>query len=151
MKKGIVFLCFFLIIFCTYAQNHTISGYIKEDASGESLFGTNVYIKETLKGSTTNQYGFYSITIPDGKYTLVFSYLSFITQEFPIELNQDIRKNVSLKSASIETQEVVISAKRDDKNVQSVEMGRDKIEVDKIKTLPANTLHSPSGRFFRSR
>lgn len=117
--------------------NHTISGYIKEAETGESLFGANVYLKETLKGSTSNQYGFYSITVPAGTYTLVISYLGFVKQEFPIELNKDIRKNVSLENNAILTKEVTITSEKEDRNVQSTEMGRQTLEVEKIKTLPA--------------
>ncbi|MBK6445422.1 MAG: TonB-dependent receptor [Bacteroidetes bacterium] len=119
------------------AQSHTVSGFVKEDETGESLLGTNVYLKENLKGTSTNQYGFYSITVPEGKYTLVVSYLGFVTQEFPIELTKDLRINVNLKSTAIESKEVTISAERDDRNVESIDMGKDKIEVEKIKQLPA--------------
>ena len=59
----------------TFGQMYTISGYVKEESTGESLLGTNVYIKENLKGTTTNQYGFYSLSVPDTSFTLVFSLL----------------------------------------------------------------------------
>src|SRR5687768_15342046 len=80
------------------AQQHTVSGFVKEEETGESMLGANVYIKETLKGTVTNQYGFYSLTVPAGNYTLVVSYLGFITQEFPIVLDRDLMKNASLSS-----------------------------------------------------
>ncbi len=120
----------------SFAQ-HTISGYVKEEATGESLLGANVYIKESLKGTVTNQYGFYSITVPDGKFTLVVSYIGFQNQEIPVDLNADIRQNINLKSSAIETKEVTINAEKEDRNVQSSEMGRQKLDVEKIKTLPA--------------
>lgn len=118
-------------------QNHTVSGFIKEASTGESLFGANVYIKENLKGTNTNQYGFYSITIPAGKYTLVISYLGFNTQEIPIDLTQDIRKNISLEYNVIESEEVTVTAEKEDRNVSSAEMGRQRLEIETIKSLPA--------------
>src|SRR6266404_1692443 len=112
----------YIIIFfpgCLWAQSgHTISGYVKEAETGESLLGTNVYIKENLRGTNTNQYGFYSITLPDSDYTLVIAYLGFTTQEIPIHLYKDIRQNISLKSTPIETKEVTITAEKVNKNVE---------------------------------
>jgi hypothetical protein len=123
--------------FLSAAQEYTISGYVKEDATGESMIGANVYIKETLKGTTSNQYGFYSLTVPAGKVTLVISYLGFVTQEYPIDLKQDVRKNISLAVQAIETKEVSISAEKEDRNIQSTEMGRERLDVEKIKSMPA--------------
>ncbi|MBL0102690.1 MAG: TonB-dependent receptor [Bacteroidetes bacterium] len=127
-----------LLSFFRQKSTHTVSGYVIEKATGESLLGANVYLKENLKGTTTNQYGFYSITVPDGDYTLVVAYLGFISQEVPITLKTvDITKSFSLESASIETKEVTINGEKEDRNVQSAEMGRQKLSVEKIKTLPA--------------
>lgn len=118
-------------------SNYTISGYVKEAATGESMPGTSVFVKENLKGTTTNPYGFYSITLPEGKYTLIISYIGFESQEIPVDLSKDIRMNISLKEKAIETKEVTISAEREDKNVQSIDMGKQSLDVEKIKTLPA--------------
>ena len=136
---------FFVLITCllllssrlSAQKNFTISGYVKEESTGESLLGANVFVKETRKGTVTNQYGFFSLTIPEGNYTLVFSYIGFVTQEFPISLTEDLRKSASLSSNAIETKEVIITGEKQDRNVQSTEMGREKIEMEKIKTLPA--------------
>ena len=73
----------------------------------------------------------YSITIPDSTYTLVVSYVGFQTKEFPVILNKDIRINVSLLSSAIETQEINISAERADQNIQSTEMGRQKLDIER--------------------
>ena len=94
--------CFFIFPLYSFSQLYTISGYVKEESTGESLLGTNVYIKENLKGTTTNQYGFYSLTVPDTSFTLVFSYIGFQSQEFPLKLNKNIKLNVNLKSNDID-------------------------------------------------
>jgi len=68
---GLIFI--FLASFSLKAQsNFTLSGYVKDASTGEYLPGANVFIKEILKGTSTNSYGFYSITVPKGNYTLAF-------------------------------------------------------------------------------
>ena len=60
---------------CAFAQEkHTISGYVKEAETGEYLIGATVYLQESMQGTTTNQYGFYSLTVNEGKYTIDFSF-----------------------------------------------------------------------------
>lgn len=121
-----------------FAQSdYTVSGFIKEEESGENLIGANVYIKELLQGTTTNQYGFFSITVPEGQYHLVISYLGFTDIEEEIDLTKNIRYNKSLSSSAITTQEVVIEGERSDKNIESTQMGKLDLEVEQIKSLPA--------------
>ena len=137
-KFNYYIVCLLLLSFAASAQkNHTVSGYVKEDATGETLLGANVYLKETKKGTVANQYGFYSLTVPPGNYTLVISYIGFSNVEIPIILDKDLIRNVSLQTNAIQTQEVVITGEKQDRNVASTEMGREKIEIEKIKTLPS--------------
>jgi len=140
---------FFLYLFLTLAslfsfidvtaqqKKHTISGYIKEEATGEFSIGANVYIKELLKGASSNQYGFYSITVDEGNYTLVISYMGFENIEQPIVLDKDLRLNFSIKSKAVTAKEVEITSERSDKNVQSTEMGTVRMDIEQIKKLPA--------------
>src|SRR5204863_8667759 len=105
---------FSLVLFFQFTNSYsqerfTISGYVKEASTGESLLGTNVYVKEGLQGTTTNAYGFYSITLPKGKYTLVISFIGCIDQQFLISLDKDVRQNVSLENKPIETKEVTVT------------------------------------------
>src|SRR5262245_11224676 len=80
------------------ANKFTISGYVKEEATGETMIGANVYIKELMKGTQSNAYGFYSLTLETGNYILVISYLGFIEQEIPMNLDKDLHMNINLKS-----------------------------------------------------
>ena len=118
-------------------EKFTISGFVKEASSGESLLGTNVYVKENLQGTATNAYGFYSITLPKGNYTLVVTFIGFIEQEFSIQLNNDVHQNVSLEYKPIETKEVTVTAEKEDRSVEGIEMGKNTLEIEKIKTLPS--------------
>ena len=134
----IVFLLSTLVAHHAAGQtSYTISGYIKELATGESLPGAGIYLPEKEKGTTTNSYGFYSITLPAGNYKVIYSYIGFEPQTKNLELNQDLRINISLAVQAIQTREVTIAAERDDKNIQDVQMGKESIDIDKIKSIPA--------------
>lgn len=125
----------------TQAQNgpkdemFTLSGYIKDAGSGEILLGANVVAVEPLKGTVTNNYGFYSITLPKGEYTFKISYIGFVTIEEKINLNGPVRRNYELGSNAILQEEVVIQADRKD-NTETTQMGIEKVNVKQIKKLP---------------
>ena len=138
MKKP--FLLFFLIgiSISVFAQEkHTVSGYVKEAETGEYLIGATVYIQENMQGVSTNQYGFYSLTVNEGSYTLDISFLGLKSIQQKINLREDKRINVSLKNASILTDEVVVEAEAPDQNVESTNMSQVKVDVKTIKELPA--------------
>ncbi|MEX1188241.1 MAG: TonB-dependent receptor [Bacteroidia bacterium] len=120
------------------AQNkHTVSGYVKDVNTGEFLPGANAYVKETMQGTTTNPYGFYSLTLPSGKYTLVISFIGYNEVIIPIDLNEDRRENQSLSSKAIVGKEVVITESRIENSVKSTDMGRVELSVEQMKKLPA--------------
>ncbi len=129
---------FFLFFsFGLSAQNFSISGTIKEKKTGELAIGATIYIKELKKGTTTNNYGFYSITLPKGEYTLICMYLGYNTQSDSVSLNKDLVHDVSLVQTGIEMQEVVVSGERPDQNVKSSQMSTVTLDMKQIKTLPA--------------
>ena len=135
------FFSFLLFLFSVtvFAQSSrfTISGYVREAATGEAMIGATVVLKEIHKGANTNQYGFYSITVDKGSYTLSVTYLGF--EEFTqiLDLSSDQRINISMKVKAIQAEAVVITGEREDKNVKSTEMGTVKLSMDEIKALPA--------------
>lgn len=140
MTRRILFLFTLITLFSvsrSIAQKYTISGYVKEEATGESMIGANVYIKELLKGASTNQYGFYSLTVEKGTYTIVITVLGFDPIEKNIVLDKDTRINFSLKPKVIQAKTVEITSERSDKNVESTQMGAVKLEIEQIKRLPA--------------
>ena len=67
-------------------ESFTISGYIKDAATGEELFGVSCYIPELKVGGMTNDYGFYSLTIPEGSYVIRYSYIGYEPLEFTIDI-----------------------------------------------------------------
>jgi hypothetical protein len=118
-------------------ETFTISGYVKDNSSGEELIGSTVLVKELATGSATNIYGFYSITIPKGTYTMVYSFIGYnsITKEINLESNMTI--NMELGSNSEVLQEVEIKAERSDENVESISMSKVDMNIETIKKIPA--------------
>ena len=138
MKKLILVLwTTLLFITSSFAQNkYTISGYVKDAFSGENLLGASILIKEINKGVQSNEYGFYSITLPAGKYTTISSYLGFNSKVDTIRLNKNVRLNINLVSKAIQSAEVTVTSKRTDQNVKSTQMSTQTLEMEKVKTLP---------------
>lgn len=103
-------------------QHHTISGYVKEAVTGESLIGVNIYLSDHKTGTSTNTYGFYSITIPaTDTVELTFSYVGFTTQTIKTSLQKDIELNIDLKPGLV-LNEVTVTADRIQKQSESVKM-----------------------------
>jgi hypothetical protein len=136
MNKFLGLLLIVLTASQLYAQKYTISGYINDKNSGEALVGSTIYIDELKTGASTNVYGFYSITLPKGQYTVKYSFIGFDTQTQVIQLNADIKKNIDLSEASVLTDEVTIMAEKT-ANVQSSQMSTVSLPIKQIKSLPA--------------
>ncbi|MBN2728040.1 MAG: TonB-dependent receptor [Bacteroidales bacterium] len=136
MQKLILFLSLFLLAQLLFAQKYTISGYVKDNESGESLIGSTVYDKVSLQGTTTNTYGFYSLTLNAGVYDITFSFVGYQDSVVKVNLNKNTSINISLPLKAITTKEVVITGERPDENIQSTDMGSFKMPVEKIKTIP---------------
>ncbi len=118
-------------------QKFTISGYVKDAQNGESSIGANVYVKELLKGVSTNLYGFYSITVEKGTYHLVASYVGYNDFMKEIKLDKDLRINIELQTKVVTTQTVEITSEKSDKNVSSTNVGSVKLDMEEIKKIPA--------------
>lgn len=135
-KRLFLFVTFILVSTLSFAQGKvTLSGYMRDAGSGESLIAATVYIKELGIGANTNTYGFYSISMPPGSYTAIYSYVGYSTVEKTIALDKDVTYNAELTSTS-KLKEVEVLAVRKDENIKSTEMGTISMSVEKIKTLP---------------
>lgn len=117
-------------------SNVTLSGYLKDAATGEGLIGASIFVKERATGAVTNTYGFYSLSLPAGKYTLSFSYIGFVTQTQVIDLQANKTVSLELAEEVSQTDEVVITAEKLDKNVQSMQMSVQKLSAKQIKSIP---------------
>jgi hypothetical protein len=140
-KKGQFILLFLFIsfTFITSAQNFTISGNITDGTNGEDLFGARVIVKELENtGAEANVYGFYSLTLPEGEYTLVYRYSGFENKEVFVKLNQDRTINIelSMQSDVKELEEVTVRSKRENDNITSAQMDVTKLDPKEIETIP---------------
>jgi hypothetical protein len=120
-----------------FAQNYTLSGYIRDIQNGEELIGANIIVKNKNLGATTNAYGFYSLTLPKGKYKISYSFIGYQEKIFDFEITADIKNNIELEPTAYQTDEVIISGERNDANVNSSRMSVEKIAIDEVKKLPA--------------
>ncbi len=122
----------------TMAQtNYTLNGTITDKSNGETLFGASVFLKGTTIGVVTNEYGFYSITAPEGAYTLNISYMGYaeIDQEITLNTNQKIDFEISEFSTQLE--EVVVSADEPERaSLRKPEMSVAKMNIATVKQMP---------------
>jgi hypothetical protein len=119
------------------SEDFTLSGYIRDADSGEELVGANLYLpSEDNKGTVTNAYGFYSLTLEEGSYKIRISYAGYSTKELEIEFSRDSTLNLQLTSG-LTMEEVVVDAEAGDENVSSTKMGTIQLPVEDIKKLPA--------------
>ena len=131
-----------LLIFpvCIFAQDEklTVSGYIKDSKNGEGLIGASIFVKELKTGATTNTYGFYSLTLPKGNYTLAISSVGYrkLIREIKLDVNS-FNLNLEVKQDGLELAEVVVKGKREDENISAIEMSVNKIDMKTIKKIPA--------------
>lgn len=137
-KKIFIYLLFFLGIANGYSQEKvTLSGTIADIENNETLLGVNIYIKELNAGVVTNSYGFYSITVPKGEYTVIISYISYATIQEKISLTQSLQKNFSLANASTNLDEITIITNTQKTNIKKAEMSVNKLSISTIKKMPA--------------
>ena len=138
IKKNILLCLFLFLNLCLFSQSKfIISGFIRDIKTSEGLIGANVYVKELKQGVVANNYGFYSVTLPAGTYTISYTYVGYTSQESVIKIEANLKKNVDMVSNDIMAKEVVVIAQRSDKNVESTDMGRVELNMENVKKLPA--------------
>ncbi len=130
---------FLLILVTTFAwsqQNHTLSGTITAEASNETLIGVNVLFPQLNKGTVTNEYGFYSITLPEGTYDVQVSILGFSTIQQKIELREDKKLNFSLEEATEMLDEVIVEEDVEQLSIRKPQMSVNTLTAETIKQIP---------------
>lgn len=140
-KKNTTYLIILLFlishnIFSQSRERYTVSGYIYEEGSRETLIGVNIYEPDLRSGTTTNNYGFYSITVPSDSITLVYSYVGYERKEKTLILDENKRIDIMLKP-SIELDEIVITDERERRISQTSQMSRLEVPVHQIQSIPS--------------
>jgi hypothetical protein len=142
--KSFLTLSFFLTA-CVCASLHvraqqstiTLSGTITEQGSGETLPGVVIYCSELNQGTSSNAYGFYSLTLPQGTWQVSFRLIGYQTSAIELSGTSSLRKDVSLAKEEVTLEEVTISGDRKESVAEESRMSTIDIPIDQIKKIPA--------------
>lgn len=135
--KSLLLLLAILISLSSSGQSRfTVSGTIKDALSGETLIGANVKLQEIrTSGTSSNTYGFYSLSAIQGEYQLQISYTGYKSQTLNILLDRNITVDINLSPAN-ELQEVVVSGRAANEQISNPQMGLEKLNMESIKNVP---------------
>lgn len=133
----ILFLSLLAFQFLSGQQKFTIKGYVKDKKNGEVLIGAIVSKKGTNIGISTNEYGFYSLTLPAGTHQIIVTYLGYKNWEKTIDLKENITLNIELEESENQLEEVEVTAESEDKNIKSIEMSTAKLDIKQVEKIPA--------------
>lgn len=115
----------------------SVSGHVRDNLTGEMLLGATVYVAEQKTGVTTNSYGFYSLTLLPGTYTLRYSFVGYKTINKEVQLNGDQSIDIALEPQQSELGEVEIKGERAGESLRNPEMSVIKLDVKTISRIPA--------------
>jgi len=132
-----------ILLFITslaFSQNgtHTLSGFIYDESNGETMIGANIFVKELSIGTSSNVYGFYSLTLPNGEYTIEISFVGYEKVSQTVDFSKSHKLDFKISTTSYDLDEIVVIDKKADHNVKSTEMGTNDLipkEIDKIPVL----------------
>lgn len=136
MKYILLFASFLLLNLAWSQDKATLSGTIKDGGTGEELIGAILKVKGQNIGAQTNEYGFYSITLPAGTYTFVITSAGYVTKEETIDLTTNKQLDVQLAEEGTELEEVVISTERQDANIKDPVMGVERLDPKELSKIP---------------
>lgn len=131
----IALFCRAAISFAQTEAKFTLNGTLTDAATGESLIGVTVRSENGL-GAVSNEYGFYSLTLPAGEHTFSFAYLGYVTLARKLSLHQNQKLDIALYDNSTILSEVEIKAEKRDERVEQAQMGVEKINMSELKSLP---------------
>jgi hypothetical protein len=134
-KKSLLFIFFSFFSLTAISQNYTISGYITDNSSGETMINASVYDLNSKKGTVSNAYGFYSLTIPAGMVDLQFSYVGYTGLKTVFKLAKDTVINIKMIQ-SVSLEEITVTANQKISGVKSSQMGVIEVPITQIKNIP---------------
>src|SRR5512133_291526 len=139
MKVILIILFFFLAASSEtiFAQkSYTLSGYLRDETSGEALIYATIYSESLKTGVSTNEYGFFSIMLPEGKHTMVFSYVGYQTIKKEMILDKNLQANFSLSPIDTKIEEITVGGKPNENIVRKNEIGTVRLNVKELSSLP---------------
>ena len=136
IKRILIFFLLCSSLLLKAQEKFTLSGTITDSQSNETLIGVNIIVPNLQSGTMTNEYGFYSITLPYGAYKIQISYLGYTTILETIELNSDLSKNFKLIESIENLNEVVITEDVEKLNIKNPQMSVNALSIKTIKNMP---------------
>lgn len=134
-KLNYLLFLFLLMPLGVFSQNATISGYITDGGTDETMINASVYDVNHKKGAVTNDYGFFSITLPRGRVAMQFSYIGYAMQNLNFNLTKDTVVNIRLKQHTTLSEVTVLGSKKEI-GVKGTQMGTIEVPVSLIKSVP---------------
>jgi TonB dependent receptor/CarboxypepD_reg-like domain/TonB-dependent Receptor Plug Domain len=134
VSVSIAFLFFSLYVFAQ--KKYTISGYVKDAESGETVIAANIGIKGK-NGMMSNQYGFWSATLLQGNYQIVTSHIGYKPSIISINVTKDTSVNILLQNGTALSEEVVVTSTKRENNVRAAQMGKITLPIEQIRSVPA--------------
>ncbi|MGL5944600.1 MAG: carboxypeptidase-like regulatory domain-containing protein, partial [Sediminibacterium sp.] len=129
-----------LLAFCSNInaqEKYTLNGYIKDTLSNETLIGATINIRQIGKSILSNSYGFFSLTLPKGKYFITIGFIGYQSKEIEVDLSADEEKNFYLVPNTSIINNVTVTTRRRDNNVKTAQMGKFDLNINTAKALPA--------------
>jgi len=136
MKKNLLILFYLVFFIEMYSQNYTLYGNIIDKVNGEHLIGATIYVDNNKFGTVSNNYGFYSLTLPNGDFNVTFSFIGYNSITYNLNLSKDTVLNIELNPNNSKIDEVIVLA---DKNniISNTETGSWVMDIKTIKSIPA--------------
>ncbi|WP_179335588.1 TonB-dependent receptor [Winogradskyella costae] len=134
--KRILFLFLLCPVILHAQENFTLSGTIADNQSNETLIGVNIIIPDQQTGTVTNEYGFYSITLPAGTYVVQISYLGFKTISETLVINSNLTRNYKLDETAESLDEVIVTKDIEKLNIKTPQMSVNSLSIKTIKNMP---------------
>ena len=144
MRKIYIFILLLFITVFAFSQGtpektirFSINGYIKDSLTGESVIGASFSVNGLSKGVSSNQYGFYSITLEKGTYSINVSHVSYQSKTILVNLDNDQSYNFEIVPKTSSINEVIVYSKFRDANIKNAQMGKIDLSMNQVRNIPA--------------
>jgi hypothetical protein len=117
-------------------QRFSVSGYVKDQQNGESLIGISVSKAGTSQGTVTNEYGFYSLTLPAGEHELQFSYIGYTPIKMKVSLKANKTLDIKLDKSSSQLSTITVTGNKQEKAVNTLTTSMNRLDIAQMKKLP---------------
>lgn len=136
MTRSYTLILFLFLTQISFSQPVTIRGFITDRSNGERLLNANIYEEKMTRGTISNNFGFYSLTLPTGNYTLICSFIGYQSQKLELKLSSDTIIDFKLETLA-DLEEVTVVGQKIDSKLTSTQMSKVDVAMEKVRSLPA--------------